>query len=197
MRVVALVAVAFLVGVGAAGSDARARTASCKTKGATVVANARARVYRVPVSKTANTGYRVYACLLRPKHTVYLGGFDFEALGVMSVSLNGPSVAFEKADCDKADCRGAIKVRNLRTGVTRQSPIPSGANLADMVLASADGSVAWTRKPNPDVVEVRALGADGEQLLDSGPDVDPESLALAGSTVYWTKGGQPRSAPLP
>jgi hypothetical protein len=166
----------------------------CMTAGRTVAANRQARVYRV---YGVEADYQVFACLLKPKRTVYLGLFDSEGLGVRRVSLNGPSVAYENVVCQHTDCRGSIQVRNLRSGVRRRSVMPPGAGAADRVLASKSGAVAWTRSPRENVVDVRALGPSGERLLDSGPDVDPKSLALAGSTVYWTRGSQPYSANLP
>jgi hypothetical protein len=33
-------------------------------------------------------------------------------------------------------------------------------------------------------------------IVDSGPDIEPMSLAASRSILYWTKGGQPYSAPL-
>ena len=38
--------------------------------------------------------------------------------------------------------------------------------------------------------------AGGRALLASGTDIDSSSLALAGSTVYWTQGGVPLAAVL-
>ena len=51
------------------------------------------------------------------------------------------------------------------------------------------------RAAEPD--HVRKSDASGRnQLLDSGPDIDPSSLAVSASIVYWTKAGTPRSATL-
>jgi hypothetical protein len=195
MRAVALAIAATALVAVSADAPARSRTRPpCKTAGRTIAADEQARVYR---TSETDTGDKVFACLLKPKRTVYLGAFDFEALGIRLVSLNGPSVGYEKVDCQHADCTGAIKVRNLRTGVLRRSIMPPHSLVADRVLASRSGAVAWTRRTRPGVVEVRALGARGERLLDSGPDVAPDSLALAGSTVYWKRGGQAYSASLP
>src|SRR2546423_94912 len=66
-----------------------------------------------------------------------------------------------------------------------------------------DGSLAWIAstfnefgalQPGRQVVKVEH-GA-GPVLLDSGPGVVAGSLALAGSTLYWTKNGRPFSAPM-
>ena len=42
---------------------------------------------------------------------------------------------------------------------------------------------------------VYGLEADG-LVLASGTDIDPKSLRLAGDTITWVQGGQPRSAQL-
>jgi len=44
--------------------------------------------------------------------------------------------------------------------------------------------------------DVYASGRRGTRLLASGTDVAPHSLKLAASTLYWTQGGTPMSAPL-
>jgi hypothetical protein len=36
----------------------------------------------------------------------------------------------------------------------------------------------------------------GDVLLDSSPDIDPESLALDGSVLAWTRAGETQSAML-
>ena len=44
--------------------------------------------------------------------------------------------------------------------------------------------------------DLYALDSSGERLLASGTELAPSSLALAGSTLYWTQGGRPFSAGL-
>ena len=41
---------------------------------------------------------------------------------------------------------------------------------------------------------VYLLDARGTTLADSGPQIDPASLAGAGSTVYWRRAGRAASA---
>ena len=183
-----------LVSVPVFGLTAAAKSASCEGVGRTIVANSQARVYK---ANFKDGEYMVFACLRRPHRTVYLGRHEFEPIGVTTVRLRGPSVAYERVNCDKSACTGGIRARNLRTGTVRTSPIPAGATLATEIVVSSGGAVVWTRTLQTQIVEVRALGAGGEQLLDSGTDVNPQSLALAGSTVYWTKAGVAQSAVLP
>jgi hypothetical protein len=64
----------------------------------------------------------------------------------------------------------------------------------------SDGSVAWIvdvyGSENPVEYQVRALDRSGGRVLASGAGIAPTSLALAGSTLYWTQGGKPFSASL-
>ena len=183
-----------LVSMPVVSMTAAAKSAGCEGVGRTIAANGQARVYRANFD---NGDYKVFACLRRPRRTVYLGSHHVMSVGVRTVRLTGPSVAYERLDCNKGTCTGGIRVRNLRTGTVRTNPIPAGTAVATEIVVSSSGAVAWTRKLQAQIVEVRALGAGGERLLDSGTDVDPESLALAGSTVYWTKAGIAQSAVLP
>lgn len=44
--------------------------------------------------------------------------------------------------------------------------------------------------------QVHIADQSGGRILASGTDIASDSLALAGSTVYWTQNGQPYAAPL-
>jgi hypothetical protein len=59
------------------------------------------------------------------------------------------------------------------------------------------GSVAWIARLAAGGFEVRKSDASGRNLLlDSGPDIDPSSLAISASIVYWTKARAPRAVAL-
>ncbi len=65
------------------------------------------------------------------------------------------------------------------------------------MAVKSDGSIAWIGGLGTIPVRgVYVLDKSGQRMLASGPDIDPHSLALVGSTLYWTRGGQPFSAPL-
>ena len=66
----------------------------------------------------------------------------------------------------------------------------------DLVL-KPDGSVAWVTvsRFKPTTWEVSRHDSAGTATLDSGPGIDPQSLAAGGSWLYWTDAGSPRSAP--
>ena len=66
------------------------------------------------------------------------------------------------------------------------------------IAVKHDGSVAWIVETGEEEggYQVHAVDKSGSRVLASNPDIDPLSLALAGSTLYWTQGGQPFSASL-
>jgi hypothetical protein len=99
-----------------------------------------------------------------------------------------------------------------------------GVGRVTTMVVKSDGAVAWIafdfeRSPGPlafrecqakGIIECRLPKAleelkcydvyetdkTGTQLLASSTKVDPDSLALAGSTLYWTQNGKPMSAVL-
>jgi hypothetical protein len=100
-----------------------------------------------------------------------------------------------------------ILVRDLRTGrLLHDVPtgIPSaphghlGVGPAISIVVKSDGAVAWIASalPPDGFFQVHALDGDGSRLLATGRSIDPRSLALAGSTLYWTQEGKPFSAAL-
>ena len=70
------------------------------------------------------------------------------------------------------------------------------------LVVKSDGAVAWIvdneipAQHVPAEYEVHAVDKTGSRLLASGAEIDPHSLALAGSTLYWTQGGKPMSSKL-
>ena len=70
------------------------------------------------------------------------------------------------------------------------------------MVVKSDGAVAWIAENEigpphgPPEYEVNAVDKTGNRTLAAGTDIAPSSLALAGSTLYWTQGGKPMSAPL-
>lgn len=93
-------------------------------------------------------------------------------------------------------------VHRLPTGVRIQHTRGVGNGPATAIVVKGDGAVAWItnnwEKPGkaPPYYEVHAADRNGTRLLAGGSDIEPNSLALAGTTLYWTKGGKPLSAPL-
>ncbi len=100
-------------------------------------------------------------------------------------------------------------VRNLRTGrvlhkvttsmFAKPDAGPDSVGPIDSIVIKSDGSVSWivgTGYPDDIEYHLYAIDQSGSRLLASGSNIEPYSLALAGSTLYWTRGGQPFSAPL-
>lgn len=93
------------------------------------------------------------------------------------------------------DLRGGRKLR-LQGAVGSPADGP-GSAVTDLELATT-GAVAWIAsyfRNGTRVYEVRKSEPENG-LLDSGTDIEPRSLAVSESTVYWTKAGVPRSAAL-
>ncbi len=112
-----------------------------------------------------------------------------------SATVSGRYVAFFVA----APGPGGVAVFDLATGQrTFSGGAGGGGSGPDPVDASlvlkANGSVAWTTHDFAPWV-VRRHDSTGTATLDSGPQIDTESLAAGGSWLYWTDAGAPRSAP--
>jgi hypothetical protein len=93
-------------------------------------------------------------------------------------------------------------VKSLRTGkVLRYWSSTERLGITTAVV-KPDGAVAWIAASGVNgstgAHEERVYASDrsGLRTLASGSNIDIGSLALAGSTIYWTQGGRPYSAPL-
>jgi hypothetical protein len=72
-----------------------------------------------------------------------------------------------------------------------------GGGYASTIVVKSDGAVAWILSGGPSRGnEVHIVDADGSRVLASGSDVVKDSLALEGSTLYWTQAGKPFSTTL-
>jgi hypothetical protein len=128
--------------------------------------------------------------------TAYVGG-------VSNVSLTGPLVAYQRyKQAIGEEPSSVIVVRDLRTGrvihrVPAERPGVRPIGLSPIVL-KPDGAAAWIvyTALYADLYEVHAVDSAGNRVLATGSNIDLHSLALVGSTLYWTQGGQPMSAPL-
>jgi hypothetical protein len=177
------------------------------------VADSRAQVF---VAANAIPTDVYYGCVYGSRHTYELGmpsdcvDVSLGACGgITNVVLAGSTVAYEEFSSRSGawwvvvrDLSSGRVLRRLRTNTP--GPLNTAGALETLVLKS-DGAVAWvaqahlpTAVPNgPREYEVYAADATGEsRLLASGSGIEPASLALAGSTVYWIQGGRPVSASL-
>lgn len=92
-------------------------------------------------------------------------------------------------------------LRSLEAGSWGDAGIISRVEISGFVLTSG-GSVAWMteRTDHRQLVEVAVHGASREgppSLLEAGPDIDPGSLSLSGSTLGWTRAGALHHVPMP
>jgi hypothetical protein len=179
-----------------------------------VTADAQAQVYQVFSPEPAE----IFGCAYGDRHAYFLGGPDVsDAEGggdETHYTLGGANVAFESGRFRDFPAQGQpgaeyyVQVENLRTG-RRIDKVPTGTSSAGQVgfgpvvtlIVKSDGAVAWIaengleREPAMSF-EVHALDKTRSRLLASGPGIDPHSLALTGSTLYWTQGGKPMSTSL-
>jgi hypothetical protein len=101
-----------------------------------------------------------------------------------------------------------IQVRDLKTHrlvhsvpTGTSAPPPSkvlGNGPAEGIVVKSNGSVAWIAVDGelPTTYQVWKIDKTGPHLLDMGTQIVPHSIALAGSTVYWTDGRAASSARL-
>ncbi len=132
------------------------------------------------------------------------------------ITLSGSTVAYQYSMSGEVGWRRwIIAVRNLRTGQWQRrvptgkleepnaNPESAGIGPAVTIVVKSDGSVAWIAEDvelspenSPTYYQVHAVDKTGSRVLAAGIDIDPHSLALAGSALYWTQGGKPTSTSL-
>ena len=63
------------------------------------------------------------------------------------------------------------------------------------IVVKPDGAVAWINNTSQESAhyEVHALDRNGSRVLAVNSGIDHSSLAVAGSTLYWTENGTPLS----
>jgi hypothetical protein len=189
----------------AANPQARPAKPACSHKGSrTVLATDQARIYRqTGRTESGDLEYLLRGCLYRTNRRVLLAEGSGDGLfeQVESLRLAGRFAAFGVTGSIKALTLGsAVRVVDLRRRKRRDAaPRQNPFKTFDLEL-KRNGSVAWIAGPRPGFAatgpfQVFKTDASGRQLLlASGDDIDPRSLALSGSHVYWTQGGAPFSA---
>lgn len=213
MRRLALAAIPvltlLLVAPSAAGAHVRpGKHASCPAVKHALVGDAQAEVYEA----VGSVEREMFACAYASGHAYPLGpkpepGTPSGGGGVEKVTLSGSVVGYEEFVIrTEVSSRWTVIVRNLRTGRVVHN-VPSGpSNSSDEVgegfvtslVLKSDGAVAWIVAGGlaRDGNQVHIVDASGSRIVASGTDVEQSSLALAGSTLYWTQGGKPETAVL-
>jgi hypothetical protein len=183
-------------------------TRACKLKGSrTLVKGPTGRIFQrkgqVPLTLGAETvrGSRVYGCLYATGKRFRIGyqrkvDGDYEWISHSTVRLAGPYVAYAHGFDYGMDGGEFLELRDLRTGKRVYRTVDNSLVDVTDVELSDTGSVAWIADEETHRVYTWTA-AQGLRTLDSGEDIKRRSLVLDGSTLSWTKGGVPRSAPLP
>ena len=123
----------------------------------------------------------------------------------LSRGSSGRLGAFEGADGDPQGSTADIVVASLSSGrilkdvADGNGPGGSGTGGTTSLVLKPDGAVAWIVSffaNNMNVQQVYADDASGYRLIASSAAIAPNSLALAGSTIYWLQAGAAQSATL-
>lgn len=182
---------------GSTAGAARCGPASAKT----IAADGRVRVYAL--------NQVVYGCSAARGRSFRLGHAT-RALAqsrVGPVAVAGDLAAYGRSSFGVDTVSASVVVRRLTDGTEvkqLQATRAVGAEAFESigsVAVLANGAVAWIGSEHSIVghrsaIEVHAAGAGGDQILDSGPNVDPSSLRLHGSRLTWVDGGATRHATL-
>ena len=182
----AVAAAVALIAVPSTSADRSRPTDRCRTAGRTEQANGVARLY----STRLNGDVHYHGCVYNQRRN--LGDFAVRGRtrGATGVSLQGYFLGsvVHGLDCGRGDCRpDEVWVYDLRRP-DAAARIPGGS-----FVLRADGSFAViTNRDAEGNSQVVVLDARGLHILDQG-DIAPESLALAGHTLYWTHDAQARS----
>lgn len=157
------------------------------------MANERARVYGSRERPRAEL--QVFACRYRsPRQRVNLGSIDRDN-GISRLALAGETVAFQVAGerCSSGDCVGTyVQSRDIRTDrrLRRIFGVP------DRYVVKPNGSLAAAVLINDLDSRLHLIRADRSGVQELAVGVDPGSLALARSRIYWTVAGVPQTATL-
>jgi hypothetical protein len=188
-----------------------------------IARDTQAEVYRLRERTIGAATYEYRGCVYGSKRSFQLG-LEAASCGpsgcfvVRHVTLAGTTVAYETELSSSAGNGEVIKSEWYVVVVDLQSEhmlyrvptgVPSGeskhlasklvgAGETTAIVVRRDGAVAWINDTfhTEGRFEVHALDATGERVLAVGSNIAPSSLALAGSTLYWTQGGKPFSATL-
>jgi hypothetical protein len=177
---------------------------TCATKGSTLAAGPSARVF------TAGSGSarRVYGCSTSANKPRNLGRPGGEGVDTSVVAVSGARVAYVITSCSDTGCQQSVLVRNLKTNTAVSAALAAPGDVdqkvTDVVLSKA-GTVGWiseerngTGVATQRYVSTRKPGTfTGIAVVPiaTGLDIVAGSLALGGSTMYWTQAG-PKSAAL-
>jgi hypothetical protein len=192
---------AVLAALGAITHVRAARPLRCTRSGARTILDAGGkRVFSLPAS---GGDRRVYGCLNSQNRPRFLGWQKVcrNGPGVSGFRFAGALLAYVEQTCGAQAGRANVVVRDVRRNtVTQRVPGATGATSAVSALEiSATGGLVWAGAGDG----FQVWKADpGKQptLVDSGPGIEPASLALGRyegfNRLYWLKDGAPSTAVL-
>jgi hypothetical protein len=201
MRLIAATALAAVLLAGAVTTPqtgVAAGRAACSSDGKAIAANSRLRVYRV--GPRAN--FRIYACMLPRGNRRFLArGTDNDDGGPGRFQVAGRFVAYADGFCSRSSCATRVLVVDVRRDRAQLDAQPPDTRGITDLAVTPGGRAAWVRRIIPfngsgERYEVVVRAEGGPQTVDAGSDIAPDSLAISGATVYWTRGGIARSATL-
>jgi hypothetical protein len=207
-----------LLATSASAMRARQKTPSeCpRAHARTLAANSQAEMYEAYPMPGSREDLTVYGCSFQARHSYAIGetpephtGGPGGESGVVNETLAGTIVAYSKdvyfgtgGGEDRVfvrDMRDGRVLHDVPTGTPAQPELLSvGIGPVAAIVAKDDGSVAWIVETGAQngTYQVHVADKTGSRVLASSPTIDSRSLALAGSTLYWTQGGKPSSATL-
>ena len=199
--------------VAAACSEASARTHTMcgPTKQRTITANSVARVYRAFSAKNDVT--EMVGCIYGSRRRVVLGfGEAMQEYRFTHTQLAGRYAGGFEQYAGREGSSIEARVFDLRSGrrllkATQEQAMGSDRRPVDVPFGRAfvvgrTGIAAWSVERVSATTartlstEIYVFDSAGTRMVDAGVGVPPRSLALGGSTVYWTHDGQARSADL-
>ena len=186
----------------AQGAKTTRSTGGCYPKGSTTIAQDKAgRFYSGP---SGRHGRAWYVCVFKqgaPHKLRYPGGGGPFVTARHTATVSGRYLAFVFLG-DAPRCCGVVVVSDMATGQrTFTGAFNAGTTIGDFgpfpsmpPVLKSDGSVAWIYTAGGSA-EVHRHDSTGTAIVDSGPQINPDSLAAGGAWLYWTNAGSPRSAP--
>jgi hypothetical protein len=221
-RIAALPALAALVLVLAAaavpGSAAAKANPKCPTAGTTLAKSSQARIYQVSVRTGGDKETRTYGCWLPTGDRIRLdercnpndgspSGDDACTDDPDDWALNGKYVALatsslyygESGNTYTKIVRGKLgpKPKAEELGRINNRQGTEIGPFLDKLFVSKRGAIAFSATGVEEgTILIGFISTAGNQSdLDTGDDIDVKSLAVAGKTITWTRGGVQKSAP--
>jgi hypothetical protein len=169
----------------------------------------------VRVFKKTRRGYgKAYGCRRTARRAFELGiiGECQNNDEIRRVEVAGRRAVLGIFECSLTAGWWRVDLVNLRNGHREFTSNPttivpqdeSTSAVLHRIVVTADGAVAWTGERlgargvrlGVEVRRRRRATTNQAVLLDSGTDIDPDSLRRRGRTITWTKAGARRAAQL-